>query len=522
MSGQFTLFVSLSPIAIVTLILAIYFTARHRSTRGVSALLWVMVVILGWVSFNTLELIAQSPYWTVFFARVEYVFIASAPVVWLVFSAEYTGHGKWVDPKNLWFLMVVPTITIFIAWTNPWHNLLWRYKFFIPQDNLLTFRAQYGYWFWVNAFYSYALAAIGSFFIIRNYFYSIRLYRKQSFWMVVGALIPLLYNIVYVLKLVPGMQKDYSSLIFSFASLAYVVGISRYHLFDLVPISRSLILDHIRDAVAVLDKEDRIIDLNMAAQKIFEVSLRESLGRPLSSFPTIWSQLAPVWMSENPEIEITQSKNDETRTFETKITRFSEKSVQAYKTLLIFHDVTERVALLRSVQELARTDPLSELFNRRHFFEQINKELERFRRYGTCFSLVMLDIDHFKSINDIYGHLVGDQVLIQVAEFCRQEMRTIDVLARYGGDEMIFLLPETGPQRAKEAAERLRKGVEKLEIRVNGDINSITISLGVTSLMPDEETSLETLLARVDRALYASKEQGRNRTTVWGAANTDN
>ena len=108
--------------------------------------------------------------------------------------------------------------------------------------------------------------------------------------------------------------------------------------------------------------------------------------------------------------------------------------------------------------------------------------------------------------------------MIQVAEFCRQTMRTVDVLARYGGDEMIFLLPETGPQRALEAAERLREGVQRLEIMVNGEVMPVTISLGVTSLVPGEKISMEDLLSRVDRALYASKEQGRNRTTVWTAS----
>ena len=377
------------------------------------------------------------------------------------------GEKESGPEKYLW-LLVIPTLTIIIAWTNPLHNLLWKYKYFIPQDNLLTFRAQYGFWFWVNAIYSYVLAGIGSFWIIQYYLHSIRLYRRQSFWMVIGALLPLLYNMIYVLKLIPNMQKDYSSLMFAFGSLAYVVGISRYHLFDLVPISRSLILDHIRDAVAVLDHEDRIIDLNLAGQQILEVSLRESIGRPLSSFPTVWNQLSPVWMSDNPELEITCKKNGEIRTFETEVTRFTDKSIRAYKTLLIFHDVTERVALLRSVEKLASIDPLSNLFNRRHFFEQINNELERFRRYGTGFSLVMLDIDHFKTVNDVYGHLTGDRVLIRVAEFCRQSMRAVDVLARYGGDEMIFLLPETGPLEAFETAERLREGVERLEILVAG------------------------------------------------------
>lgn len=481
-------------------------------------MIWVMSVILGWLFFTTAQLFAQTPYWTLFFVRITYLFIAAVPVVWLIFTADYTGRDKGIRSKNIWLLAVIPALTILIAWIEPFNSLLWAYVFYIPQDNLLTFRAQHGYWFWVNAFYSYTLLAIGSFWIIQHYFYAIHCYRKQSLWIVIGSILPLAYNIVYVFQLIPGMEMDYSSLVAAFGILAFVIGISNYHLLDLAPVSRSMILDHMRDAVVVLDQKDRIIDLNLAGQQIFEISLQESLGRPLSDFQAVWNQLAPVWKSDNQEIEIIQQKNGDLKTYETRIIRFVEKDFRAHKTLLIFHDVTERVALLQSVQELARTDPLSELFNRRHFFERINQELERFRRYGTVFSLVMLDIDYFKTINDQCGHLAGDQVLTQVAEFCRQTMRTVDVLARYGGDEMIFLLPETGPQRALEAAERLREGVQRLEIMVNGEVMPVTISLGVTSLVPGEKISMEDLLSRVDRALYASKEQGRNRTTVWTAS----
>ncbi|MEI8130885.1 MAG: GGDEF domain-containing protein [Leptolinea sp.] len=165
---------------------------------------------------------------------------------------------------------------------------------------------------------------------------------------------------------------------------------------------------------------------------------------------------------------------------------------------------------LVEVKILAITDHLTGLFNRRHFFEIGELEVQRAHRYSRPLSAIMLDIDDFKSVNDSYGHAVGDQVLQDVAKCFRQVMRKEDVLGRYGGDEFAFLLPESDLIVAGQVAERLRVSISKNAIDTKAGPLLITVSLGVTAL-GNECATLENLLDGADHSLFTAKRNGRNR-----------
>ncbi|HNT23874.1 MAG TPA: GAF domain-containing protein [Anaerolineales bacterium] len=174
----------------------------------------------------------------------------------------------------------------------------------------------------------------------------------------------------------------------------------------------------------------------------------------------------------------------------------------------------ENTRLLKEVQWLAITDPLTGLFNRRGFFELGQREVERFRRFGRPFSAIMMDLDRFKQVNDTYGHAAGDQVLIGLTGRLRSKIRDVDVMGRYGGEEIVIILPETDIQGASLLAERLRSHVEKTPIDTDRGPIPITISLGVAefkSSIPD----LASLLDRADSAMYVAKQSGRNQVRLY-------
>jgi diguanylate cyclase (GGDEF)-like protein len=195
----------------------------------------------------------------------------------------------------------------------------------------------------------------------------------------------------------------------------------------------------------------------------------------------------------------------------------------------------ENARLFAQTQELAITDPLTGLYNRRFFFSQAKAEFERARRYQGPLSIIMLDIDDFKKINDTYGHLIGDQVLQSLAKLCRENVREIDVVGRYGGEEFVILLPETPlvtsqtatpavnntsdevsiNSGAVTAAERLRRKVAQTPIPTEKGILQITISLGVAEYQADIN-SPEMLLDHADKALYIAKQTGKNRVAIYG------
>lgn len=169
--------------------------------------------------------------------------------------------------------------------------------------------------------------------------------------------------------------------------------------------------------------------------------------------------------------------------------------------------------LFSQVQRLATTDELTGLCNRRHFFVLAEQEFRRARRLGQPLAAMMLDVDHFRRVNETYGYVIGDQVLRGIAALCQKNSRAIDILGRYGGEEFAILLPAANLQSARQVAERLRHQVESNRLSTDAGLLSVTISLGVAAL--DEQTpTLLDLLNQADAALHVAKRSGRNRVEI--------
>jgi two-component system cell cycle response regulator len=164
----------------------------------------------------------------------------------------------------------------------------------------------------------------------------------------------------------------------------------------------------------------------------------------------------------------------------------------------------------REFEELSRTDALTSLFNRRYFEERFRVELARSKRYRSPLTCLMIDLDHFKTVNDAHGHPIGDQVLRDVAGIVKDTLRDVDLVARYGGEEIVAILPETGPLEGRHVAERVRAAVEAHRT-VRGDIEAkVTISVGVATYPVPGLEEAEDLLRAADDALYRAKDSGRN------------
>ena len=170
----------------------------------------------------------------------------------------------------------------------------------------------------------------------------------------------------------------------------------------------------------------------------------------------------------------------------------------------------ERVQMLGKLEKLAITDGLTKLYNLRHFYNQLEIEIDRCNRYGHSLALLLLDIDHFKVYNDTYGHLEGDKVLVRLGQIIKSCLRTMDSAYRYGGEEFTIILPETTCEEAINVAGRLKTAVElECFLPEPGKIYTITISIGVTEYHDDEEIS--EFILRADKAMYKSKATGRNK-----------
>jgi len=182
----------------------------------------------------------------------------------------------------------------------------------------------------------------------------------------------------------------------------------------------------------------------------------------------------------------------------------------------LFETVAEHVAIAlenartyQKTKELSHRDDLTGLYNRRYFFERFEREVERAKRYNRLFSLVLLDLDHFKKYNDSYGHLSGDRALQEISRGLRKVVRKVDIVARYGGEEFVVVLPETSKEDAVNVAEKLRIAVEEIGLGTAEGGKLLTITAGVASF-PLDATDALSLIEVADRALYLGKAEGRN------------
>lgn len=284
-------------------------------------------------------------------------------------------------------------------------------------------------------------------------------------------------------------------------------------------------LRYIGEAVFVTAEDDRIVFVNRAFCEMYGWSEEEVIGRtPVSLWPASTYRPAAL-VDERVNDVAVQTKDGSFLSVALTRSPVHDDAGKVIAMVRVMRDMTERnrierelreanVALERSraaMQELATRDELTGLYNRRELVHRLTAELDRASRTGRPLSFVLLDVDHFKSINDRFGHPAGDAVLRQLACIVGAEVRTTDTAARYGGEEIALVFPETDVEQAVAIAERLRACIaaEPFDVDAAPDL-VVTASFGVACLDPDT-TCFEALLAAADEALYEAKASGRNR-----------
>ncbi len=283
------------------------------------------------------------------------------------------------------------------------------------------------------------------------------------------------------------------------------------------------VLDHEKNLLVVTDCTE-VLFANRAFLELFDVESVEKFNMLCTSFTDIFMPVKPYLhkgMLEEGETfyDLVQRMDDARRVvtivgadalpkaYQINVSKIAYGDKASY--LFSMTDITKMNIEKISTEKKAYYDSLTKVYNRNKFNEFFETEINRVKRYGNATSLVILDIDHFKHFNDTYGHLVGDKVLVKLAETISANIRNTDLFARWGGEEFVLLLPETDLENAKLLCEKLRRKVEMIEC---DEAERITSSFGVTQL--HKEDTLKTALDRADHALYEAKKAGRNRVVA--------
>lgn len=281
------------------------------------------------------------------------------------------------------------------------------------------------------------------------------------------------------------------------------------------------VIENIPDGVLLIDPSGEIQQCNRAARRVFEFATNATSYPPITNLVPSFEKWLKTARADLPLdfIEM-EARSELGREFpvELSISRILGHNTDLF--VLVTRDISARKRvenhirrLLEENKRLAATDMLTGLPNRRHLLDAVRKELNRSRRYGHSLSILILDIDHFKRINDTYGHNSGDEALRVMGQVIRDIARASDLICRFGGEEFLVALPETTASQAALVAERLRERTEQAEVRAEGGkLIHMTTSIGVAQWVPGDE--FDDTLATADKALYEAKGLGRNRVVV--------
>jgi diguanylate cyclase (GGDEF)-like protein/PAS domain S-box-containing protein len=494
------------------LFVAILILQTRRAATGAPALILLLLALAWWdITYGIFWAGAPGPT-KYFWLDITYVGAVSVPAALFIFTLHLTNQQDWLKRPLAAFIYIEPILVLAALFTDPYHGLFFAGK--RVENSALILDA--GPVFWLNVAYSYSLIFFSTFLIVRAYLRSSGIYRKQIGIILAGVAFTWLNSIVFVLGLNPLPGADNTPFSFTVTALTFAFAVSRYHLLDLIPVARDSLIETMADGVLVIDPQNRIVDMNPAAQNLLNINT-DLLGQSVELALRKWPQYqkdSPDFVQLQTEIELGGRPR---KHVDMQVTPILDGKGKKLGRLIFLHDISKLKRVQNELHHLANSDSLTGAINRGHFMELAAVEIERAVRYKRKLSLVLMDMDAFKKINDTHGHASGDQALITLRGICTQGTRPMDVFARLGGEEFALLMPETSQKKAAYLAERLRTRIEATTIKTETSAFKVTISMGVTEFGSRDSDSLEGLLHRADRALYKAKAKGRNQVVIWDA-----
>jgi PAS domain-containing protein len=440
---------------------------RRRKVRGAKWLSMAMLSMSIWGIAAAFEMAAATVEAKILISKIQYIGVISSSPLLLIFAYNhFTFHSNEISAKESayqalsltrWMplLWVIPAITLILVWTNELHNLIWTGYHFIPapSGNILVY--SHGAWFWGFITFTYMTLALA---IILLALTAIRMWRIspiQSLTLLSSLPLPIIANSFYVFFPDQLAGVDLTPVGFALTGIILTIGIYNFQLLDLTPFTREIVMDYLPEAIIVVDNRNRVLDINSNFNRILGDAHRLMPGDKIDHLLSNW--LPPEIASSGcGQYQVTLQREDgeedaffvfkgAKRVFDLSILPFQLKSRSSGR-LMIFSDVTDRIAnedllsetneklntqlveihiLKDQIEELVVRDALTGLYNRRFLNDTMSREIARAGREHYTISVAMIDVDHFKSYNDSFGHQAGDEVLIRLARHLVENVREV-------------------------------------------------------------------------------------------------
>lgn len=440
-----------------------------------------------------------------FWLTFEYFGLSFIPFIWFIFLYRFSTGKAPSFAMNL-MLLLVPVLTCFFVAGDEFLHVYYRDIKAVEYAGGLVAHLEKGPWYVVNLLYTNLiifLSLIISFFEWKR---SKFVTSSSALWMLLSSLSVFCAELLYQLNITPG-NLDLAPIGFLGGGICQAIAIWKYRFLKPDEVLKEVVFSGIQEGIVVLDNSGLLSDFNASAKKLFPWLDRTEIGKPVAG-----RENAGFLSLGNDESQrFTVFIGGRRRVYSAKASAMSERG-KVMGSVFLFRDITSLRQMLRRLKLLANYDTMTKVFSRRRFLAEAEKELARSKRYGLTFGLLILDIDHFKTVNDTYGHLAGDKVLTSIASAMLKRLRKVDAIGRYGGEEFVVLLPGADPATTLGIAEAIRALVEEYRVDAGTARIGVTVSIGTAIFGGlDAEITLDQLLGRADEALYTAKKAGRNR-----------
>ncbi|MET8150826.1 diguanylate cyclase [Actinoplanes sp. NPDC049668] len=430
------------------------------------------------------------------------IFLGTATVVVGFFWHTTISAGR--RPPRLALMLIEPVLLVAVLATDPWHHAFYRHLDageygFVPQPGPL---------YWAHTLYSYSMMAFGMVLVIRAMRRAVRGQRRVYQWFLVGALAPTVGNLVTVFLDVDLQGLDLAPVLFLLSGVVWWwterSGVNS----DPVPVTYAQVISALGDAVMVLDPHGWFLDVNPAATRLL-AAVNPAAGAAIGKqWQDVVGPHFTAMVADTGQTTIYGPADD---VYDFRAVKIQAADGGSAGTVVVARDITELERLRAELTEQAVRDSLTGVYNRRHLAAVLDAQA-RAAADGHPLSIVMIDVDHFKAVNDRYGHAIGDQVLADLAGQLTGSVRECDMVARYGGEEFVVVLPGVDARAAAELADLWRRQCAARAVDTPLGTLHVTFSAGVARLTP--ACGPDGLLSLADEAMYRAKRAGRNQVLI--------
>ncbi|WP_205963990.1 histidine kinase N-terminal 7TM domain-containing protein [Psychrobacillus sp. BL-248-WT-3] len=499
---------------IISLFLSLYIRVKAKDAPGVKPYIFVTILSSVFTFAYAFELASTTLKEMKFWLGVEYLAMPFIPVFVLFMCMEYVGRK--IKTWN-YAIFIIPITTIFMMQTNDLHHLYYKSMKINRDGPFPLLELEWGPWFNVHAIFLFLCLTISVFLLLKEYRKSLFLFRMQTLLMVAGFITPIIANYFYLNDWSEGIDLGPISL--SIAFTFHGIALISLQMFNVAPIARDSVFESLKEGVLVLNQNKVIVDYNKAALIVIPTLSSHHIGKAIAEVldenPKLKERL-----DEEIESDYTSLLDEQVIHFRINFTEVMNKSGLRVGKIITFINVTEKVQMEEKLKQLASIDGLTQVLNRTFFMKKTEVIFDDISIDGGNISIVMFDIDHFKRVNDTYGHEAGDVILTSVTSIVKKKLRSTDYMGRYGGEEFIICMPDTSLIEAANRANIIRQEVEDSLVAFYNEEIQVTSSFGIShALLEVEEDrySIQQLIREADQALYTAKNKGRNCVALYNA-----